>query len=59
MMKMKVEIEELQDESGWMVRLGDYRVPFRSQAEAQAFAEQLRGRLDAPHDLPLGEAEGD
>ncbi|WP_170854533.1 hypothetical protein [Azotobacter beijerinckii] len=51
---MKVEIEEVQGKSkaAWIVRLDGYTITFRSQTEAQAFAEQLQTRQDAPHDLP-------
>ncbi|QQE91193.1 hypothetical protein [Azotobacter chroococcum] len=52
---MKVEIVEVQGKSkaAWIVRLDGYTITFRSQTEAQAFAEQLQTRLDAPHDLPV------
>lgn len=34
------------------VCLDDYRVPFGSAAQAQAFVSQLRKRIAAPHGLP-------
>ena len=37
---------------GWIVKLGECDVPFRSQADAGLFVERLQQRLLAPHDLP-------
>jgi hypothetical protein len=38
---------------GWKVQLGEAELfVFRAQDEAEAFAERLRTRLTAPHDLP-------
>jgi hypothetical protein len=34
------------------VHLDDYRVPFGSQAQAEAFVSQLRKRIAAPHVFP-------
>lgn len=36
----------------WLVKLDTDTVSFRSKSEAQAFAEKLQARLDAPHGLP-------
>ncbi|SIR81235.1 hypothetical protein SAMN05878276_0308 [Aquipseudomonas alcaligenes] len=38
---------------GWIVRLDDCDVPFRTQADAGRFVERLQQRLEAPHDLPV------
>jgi hypothetical protein len=37
---------------GWIVKLGECDVPFRSRADAGLFVERLQERLLAPHDLP-------
>lgn len=56
---MKVEVEEVDGEAGWVVRLDACMiVNFRSQAEAEAFAARLQARLDAPHVLPPSWSEG-
>jgi len=49
---MKIEIEQAQGKTDWEVRLDTCTVNFHSQEEAQAFAERLQARLDAPHALP-------
>ena len=49
---MKVEIVEVEGSSCWLVKLGTCEVSFKSRAEAEAFAERLQTRLDAPHPLP-------
>ncbi|WP_177412440.1 hypothetical protein [Pseudomonas cavernicola] len=54
---MNVEIEEVQGEAGWVVRLDTCTVNFRSQGEAQAYAARLQARLDAPHALPASCSE--
>lgn len=38
--------------SDWLVTVAGMEVRFASQAEAQAYAEQLQSRISAPHDLP-------
>jgi hypothetical protein len=57
---MNVEVAE-NGKGGWQVEMdGAYHVNFPSQAEAEAFAERLRARLNAPHPLPdLGEIIAD
>ncbi|HYQ38334.1 MAG TPA: hypothetical protein VER09_05285 [Pseudomonas sp.] len=49
---MKVEIQEVEDSSCWLVRVDVCELRFKSRAEAEAFAERLQARLDAPHPLP-------
>jgi hypothetical protein len=49
---MKVEIEEVDGASCWLVKLDTCELHFKSRAEAEAFAERLQARLDAPHPLP-------
>jgi len=39
----------------WCVSVAGIDVRFASQAEAQAYAEQLQARIAAPHDLPYEE----
>lgn len=49
---MNVEVAE-NGKGGWQVEMdGAYHVNFPYQAEAEAFAERLRVRLNAPHLLP-------
>ncbi|WP_137817528.1 hypothetical protein [Pseudomonas sp. 2FG] len=54
---MNVEIEEVQGTAGWVVKLDTCTVSFRSQDEAEAYAERLQARLDAPHALPASCSE--
>lgn len=54
---MKVEINPAQGKAGWEVKLDTCAVSFRSHEEAEAFAERLQARLDAPHTLPTSCSE--
>ena len=51
---MKVVIEQANGQAGWVVWLDRQAVRFRTQAEAQAYAERLCARLEAPHPPPAG-----
>jgi hypothetical protein len=50
---MTIKVEKAMCGQDWLVKLDDYPVTFRSMVEAVAFAEQLKARIDAPHELPV------
>lgn len=51
---MDIRIRSIQTTNGnrWQVCLDQHGVSFRSEAEAQAFVQTLKARLQAPHPLP-------
>ena len=49
---MLIAISQSNADQRYMVRLGEYTVPFSSQAQAQAFVSLLCRRIEAPHSLP-------
>ncbi|WP_040068293.1 hypothetical protein [Pseudomonas batumici] len=50
---MLISIEEADTNAGWLVVMDAWRVKFRSYAEAEAFVEKLKDRINAPHPLPI------
>ncbi|WP_460107742.1 hypothetical protein [Pseudomonas sp. H1_F01] len=48
---MKILIKEVA-KSQWQVRLDQHVVTFRTEAEAQTFANTLQARILAPHHFP-------
>lgn len=50
---MIIKIERALCGSDWLVMLNDYPVSFRNMAEAVAFADRLKARIDAPHAIPV------
>ncbi|MGZ0714525.1 hypothetical protein [Pseudomonas palleroniana] len=51
---MKILIKALA-KSQWEVRLDQKAITFRSEAEARAFADTLKARIQAPHPIPLSQ----
>jgi len=49
---MTIKVEKALYGQEWLVKLDDYPVTFRSMLEAMAFAETLKARIDARHELP-------
>ncbi|MFB8831925.1 hypothetical protein ACE0DR_27635 [Azotobacter sp. CWF10] len=58
---MKIDVKEVvkNNETVWQVKLNDRPLHFRCQAEAEAFAERLATRIEAPHALPETFFDGD
>lgn len=50
---MLIGIEEADKYSEGIVVIGACRVRFRKYAEAEAFVEKLKQRINAPHTLPI------
>ncbi len=48
-----ISIEEADTHSDWLVVIDVWRVRFRRYAEAEAFVEKLKDRINAPHPLPI------
>ena len=51
---MKILIKALA-KSQWEVRLDQKAITFRSEAEARAFADTLKARIQAPHHIPFSQ----
>jgi|GEM_PF-1254645 len=58
---MNIDVKEvvINNETVWQVKLNDRPLHFRCQAEAEAFAERLATRIEAPHALPETFFDGD
>ena len=58
---MKIDVKEVlkNNKAVWQVTLNDRPLHFHSQAEAEAFAERLATRIEAPHALPEHLFDGD
>ena len=50
---MIIEITQKQATDGWIVYMDDLAVDFNSREGAQAFVDQLKARIDAPHVWPV------
>jgi len=50
---MIIEITQKQATDVWMVCMDDLAVDFNSLEGAQAFVDQLKARIDAPHVWPV------
>ncbi|WP_165869829.1 hypothetical protein [Pseudomonas sp. LS-2] len=50
---MIIRIEKSVCGTDWLVTLDDYPVTFRNEAEAIAFVDRLKARIEAPHVIPL------
>jgi benzoyl-CoA reductase/2-hydroxyglutaryl-CoA dehydratase subunit BcrC/BadD/HgdB len=50
---MVITIEKALCGSDWLVKLNNYPVSFRNMAEAVAFADRLKARIEAPHLIPV------
>ncbi len=50
---MIIKIEKAVCGSDWLVKLNDYSVTFRNMAEAVAFVDRLKARIEAPHVIPV------
>lgn len=50
---MVITIEKAFCGSDWLVKLNNYPVSFRNMAEAVAFADRLKARIEAPHVIPV------
>ncbi|MGH8388046.1 MAG: hypothetical protein ACRESJ_21620 [Pseudomonas sp.] len=53
---MKILIKELA-KSQWQVQLDQQAVTFRSEAEARTFTRTLEARIQAPHQIPIVQAQ--
>lgn len=49
---MLIQIEEGTHGANWVVMLDSYPVKCSSWHEARDFADKMKSRLDAPHELP-------
>jgi hypothetical protein len=49
---MNIKVEKRHLENGWVVSLNRMDVRFTTHAQAQAYADQLHARLNAPYTIP-------